>query len=119
MERADSTLKQVQNKVKNLVSKLAKDARIKAAGIGFTAGITLDTFLYGLAHKVPKLAESTGVYVPGYAEAGIHLDDVIGQSIAGVILLDGIRRKSPKQILASIAAAIGEVYVSQTQYGPL
>jgi hypothetical protein len=113
MKIADSTLK---DKGKRLVNKLSNSAELKSGGIGLGTGAFLDDTLYKLTHKFPKLAESTGVYVPGYAEGGIHWDDVIGQSVVGIILLDGIRRRSLKQIIFGIAAAFGEFYVSQTQY---
>jgi hypothetical protein len=116
---SQSLIQRTRKNARSLLDKLSKGSLSEIGIRGSVYGLAMDNILYGLAHKIPQLTYSTGLKVPGYAEGGIHLDDVIVQSTFAYIILYGIRRKDIKSTVFGITGAIASLWTSQYQLGPL
>jgi hypothetical protein len=119
LKQAGSALTSIREKGKDLVTIVTHNAKVKAASLGCATGIICDDIAYILAHYIPQLTYSSGFQVPGYAEAGMHMDDLFVQSISLSMIARGIYLRDSKLVIKGATMAAGALLTSQYQCGPL
>jgi hypothetical protein len=118
LQRASNALTHIREKGKDLVTIITRNAKVRAASLGFAAGIVCDDLAYISAHYIPQLTYNSGLRVPGYAEAGIHVDDILVQSVSLSLIVAGIRLRDSKLVVTGATMAAGALLTSKYQYGP-
>lgn len=93
---------------------MPEDKILEKAALGYLVGTGVDALMEIIAKKyIPQLTKPSPLKLPGYAEHGVHYDDLITLGAMGAIAAKGAIDRDREKLVMGVSGLLG-AYIYST-----